>query len=288
MRHANRGKLELALMLLSCTFAGMAVAGGSVRTDGASSHHDAKPPIEIVYPDSPDPDDKRGNYYVRLLDLVMSKTGAAYTMHPFVFVTSGARVMQKLDDEQDLNLTWALTSPEWEKTLAPVRISLDKGLLGWRLFLINKRDESAFAKIQTFNELRQYAAGQQRDWTDVAILRANGLKVVDAAVYESMFKMLAADRFQYFPRGVGEIWAEAQRCADLGIEVEPTLALHYPVHTYFFVSKKNPTLHRLLEQGLRAAIKDGSFDRLFDQYNGEAIRKAHLDTRRVFELNVPE
>jgi len=293
MCYVNRGnfqfKRQFAAMLLPCFFFGTAFAGALNRTDGNAGRLDTTTnPIEIVYPSSHDPDDKRSAYYVKLLDLAMSKTGVAYNLHPFVFVTFGARIMQKMQDDEDINVTWELTSPEWEKALAPVRISLDKGILGWRLFLINKRDEQAFAKVQTLNDLRQYSAGQQRDWSDVAILRANGLKVVDAAIYNSMFKMLAADRFQYFPRGVGEIWGEAQRSADLGIEIEPTLALHYPVHTYFFVSKKNLALHRLLDQGLRAAIKDGSFDKLFDQYNGEAMTKAHFDTRRVFELTVPE
>ena len=114
------------------------------------------------------------------------------------------------------------------------------------------------------------------------------VQVVETAIYESMFKMLEADRFQYFPRGVGEIRAEEERNAGLGLEIEPTLALHYPVQTYFFVSRKNPRLHDLLEQGLHAAQRDGSFEKLFEQFNGEALRKAKLESRHVFELKVPQ
>jgi len=245
-------------------------------------------PVEIVYPSSSDSADTRASYYVRLIELAMSKTGAPYTLRPFVFETSGSRVRQRIEDEQDINLTWALTSKEWEGSLAPVRIPLDKGILGWRLFLINKHDEKAFAQVHTLAQLAHYSAGQQRDWTDIAILRANGLQVVETAIYESMFKMLEAERFQYFPRGVGEIWAEEERNAALGLEIEPTLALHYPVQTYFFVSRKNPRLHDLLEQGLHAAQRDGSFEKLFEQFNGEALRKARLESRHVFELKVPQ
>jgi ABC-type amino acid transport substrate-binding protein len=286
MRDMQCGKRLGAAILLSCALVGSAVVANASRPDAVATEADK--PIAIVYPDSSDPADRRGSYYIKLLELAMKKSGLPYTMHPYTFVTSGSRVMQKIADEQDINLTWALTSRQWEQALAPVRISLDKGILGWRLLLINKRDEKIYADIRTLKELSQYAAGQQRDWSDVAILRANGLKVVDTAIYESMFTMLSVDRFQYFPRGVGEIRAEAERNADLGIEIEPTLALHYPVQTYFFVSKKNTTLHGAIEKGLRAAIKDGSFDKLFNQYNGEALKKAHLETRRVFELKVPE
>ena len=287
MRHVQRGRHFGTAILLSHALIVPAFAGNASRAGAAVASTGVTKIIAIAYPDSPDPADRRGNYYIKLLELAMKKSGMPYTMHPYTFVTSGSRVMQKIADQKDINLTWALTSREWERTLAPVRISLDKGILGWRLFLINKRDEQTYANVHTLKELSQFAAGQQRDWTDVAILRANGLKVVETAIYESMFTMLTIYRFQYFPRGIGEIWAEAQRSADLGLEIEPTLALHYPVQTYFFVSKKNPILQRAIEQGLRAAIKDGSFDKLFDQYNGEAIRKAHLDTRRVFELKVP-
>ncbi len=255
---------------------------------GGAAAAETRAPIDIVYPSSADSADTRANYYVKLVELAMSKTGVPYTLRPFVFETSGSRVRQRIEDEQDINLTWALTSKEWESSLAPIRVPLDKGILGWRLFLINKRDEKAFAQIHTLTQLAHYAAGQQRDWTDVAILRANGLKVVDTAIYESMFKMLSADRFQYFPRGVGEIWAEEGRNADLGLEIEPALALHYPVQTFFFVSRKNPRLHDLLEQGLHAAQRDGSFEKLFEQFNGEALRKAKLESRRVFELKVPQ
>ena len=271
----RRRLIRFVLCLLACLSAGAALGGTPA-------------PVEIVYPSSADSADTRANYYVKLLELAMNKTGTPYTLRPFVFETSGSRVRQRIQDEQDINLTWALTSKEWEHDLAAVRIPLDKGILGWRLFLINKRDEEAFASVHTLQQLARYAAGQQRDWTDVTILRANGLKVVDTAIYESMFKMLSADRFQYFPRGVGEIWDEEERNAALGLEVEPTLALHYPVQTFFFVGRKNQRLHDLIERGLRVALRDGSFEKLFEQYNGEALRKAKLESRRVFELKVPD
>lgn len=245
-------------------------------------------PLQIIYPGPEDSGDKRGNYYVRLLKLAMSKTGVPYTMKPYTYIISGARVVQKLADEQDFNISWAMDSPLWEDNLATVRVPLDKGILGWRLMLINEHDAQTFAKIHTLAQLRAYSAGQQRDWADVDILRANGLPVIGTSQYESMFQMLEAHRFDYFPRGIGEIWDEAARTKDIHLIVEPNIALHYQVQTYFFVSKKNQRLHDLVEQGLLAAMKDGSFDALFEEYNGEAIRKARLDHRTVFQLKMPK
>jgi len=245
-------------------------------------------PIEIIYPGPAESADTRAGYYVSLLDLAMSKTGVPYKLKSFTVVTAGTRALQLLQAGKDINLTWGPTTKELEELSAPIYIPLDKGILGWRIFLINRRDRDKFSRIHTLKELSQYAAGQQRDWGDVQILRANGLNVVDTSLYETMFQMLSVDRFQYFPRGVGEIWDEARRGAKFDIEVEQTLALHYPSQTYFFVGKKNTMLHDLIERGLRAAIRDGSFEKLFERFNGEAIRRANLDNRIVFELKLPK
>jgi ABC-type amino acid transport substrate-binding protein len=276
------GAVDLSLSAPAIVPPGTA-AGLSGKTEAALAQ-----PIEIFYPGPAETADTRAGYYVSLLDLAMSKTGVRYKLTPFTVITAGTRAMQLLQTGNDINLTWGPTTRELEEVSAPIYIPLDKGILGWRIFLINRRDREMFSRIRTLKELSQYTAGQQRDWGDVQILRANGMKVVETSVYETMFQMLLADRFQYFPRGIGEIWGEARRSAKLDIEVERTLALHYPSKTYFFVNKQNVALHDLVERGLRAAIKDGSFERLFDRFNGEAIRRAGLDKRLVFELVLPK
>jgi len=243
-------------------------------------------PVSIAYPGTDGLEsDKRNNYYTALLDLALSKSGMQYELKPYEHPMVRARLWQQLEANDGVNVDWGPATPEIERRLLPIRISLDKGLLGWRLFLINPRDRSLFEHIQTLDQLKLLLAAQQTDWPDTAILRDNGLKVTGVSRYENLFPMLAAARFQYFPRGAGEIWREQQRHSDLGLVVEPHLALHYPVFTYFFVSKKNPELAKSIKEGLLAAIKDGSFDRLFDQYNGEAIRKSNLASRTVFELS---
>ena len=245
----------------------------------------AQPPA-IIYPGTT-ADDLRVNYYLRLLDLVLKKSGGPYRLQPTGQYMVSPRVLQQMETTGSIDVTWSPTTPELEQRLIPIRIPIDKGVLGWRLLLIKKSDRARFAKIQTQRQLQTLAAGQQRDWGDTAILRANGLHVVAAGLYQPMFQMLASDRFQYFPRGVIEVWDEERQNAHLGLEVEPHLALHYPVQTYYFVSKRNPALAQRIERGLLIAIKDGSFDALFEQCNGEFIRRAKLGNRTVFELSNP-
>ena len=202
--------------------------------------------------------------------------------------TSGIlRSFTRIAAGQGVDVMWAPTSPQRERDYLRVRVPLDKGVLGWRIFLIKDRDRERFAAVQTLDQLKELAAGQVAEWEDAAILRANGLPVVDAMQYRDIFRMLAADRFVYLPRGIGEIQGELRNYQHLGLSIETGLALHYPLCEYFFVARDNVALAQELETGLQRATKDGSFERLFQQVNGPAIREAGLNKRRIFELTNP-
>lgn len=238
-------------------------------------------------PGPPHASDTRAGFYLELLDLVMKKTGVVYRIEPRADILAGTQVLERLPGQQGLDVAWGTDAHEWEEKLWPVSTPVDKGILGWRLLLIRTQDRAKFAAIRTHNQLSALLAGQQRDWSDVAVLRCNGLKLAGYSSYDELFPALAEGRYQYLPRGIAEIWDEEKRFGKLGLMIEPTLALHYRQQSHFFVSRKNPDLHGYLEQGMRMAIADGSYETLFDRYNGDAIRRANLDARRVFELKMP-
>jgi len=245
------------------------------------------PALTVTYPHPHSADDKRGDYYLKLLELALAKSGVQYDLHPSNGEVPSTLVIDTFKTG-GIDIFWGPTTVAMEAQLQPIRIPIDKGIFGWRLLLINGRDRAKFAKITTLAQLRAIPAGQGRARTDNAILRANGLQTVEGGHYDTLFGMLAADRFQYLPRSVGVIWKEQQTYADLGIEVESHLALHYTCPSYFFVARNNKPLEQAVEQGLRAAFKDGgSFDKLFWQYNGPAVEHANLSNRVVFELNNP-
>ena len=148
-------------------------------------------PLVVTHPGPASAADSRANYYISLLDLALSKTGVDYKLKPYTVIATGSRVREELRDGRNIDLTWGPTTATWERETLPVRVPLDKGILGWRLFLVNKADLPMFAEVHTLQQLKAYSAGLQHDWGDVGILRANGLPVVDASVYETMFQMLA-------------------------------------------------------------------------------------------------
>jgi ABC-type amino acid transport substrate-binding protein len=247
----------------------------------------AASPTEVVrFPKPEFEGDHRYDYAMQLLQLALSKSGVDYQIELAEFPMNQERQVVEIEAGRILDVGPIPSSAEREARLLPIRIPVNKGVLGWRLGLIRKGDERLFAGVNTLADLKAVRLAQGQEWPDTQILRANGIPVITAPKYEGLFKMLAGKRFDYFPRSVMEIWDE-QALNAATLEVEPHLALHYFYDAYFMVNRRNTHLAHDIQDGLERSIADGSFDRLFQQYYGERLRKAHLDTRTVIELKNP-
>jgi ABC-type amino acid transport substrate-binding protein len=99
--------------------------------------------------------------------------------------------------------------------------------------------------------------------------------------------MLQKNRFDYFPRSVGEIYPELEAHSDKDLVVEETMAIVYPYPAYIYVNKKDKALAERLEKGFDIIMKDGSFEKLFAEKHEEALKKANLAKRRIFFLDNP-
>ena len=77
---------------------------------------------------------------------------------------------------------------EYEQILIP----LDKGLIGYRVFLINKDRQPEFSAITTLEELKHLKVGQGLSWADVEVWRANGFDVIEGSNYNGLFHMVVA------------------------------------------------------------------------------------------------
>jgi len=244
-------------------------------------------PIAIIYPRPESANDSRSAYRVAVLELALSKAKIAYELRPSLSVMQQNRALQQLSDSAEVSVAWSMTTKEREQDLLPVRIPLDKGVLGWRIFLINGNSKGRFEQVQTLEQLRALSACQGHDWPDRQILASNGLKVYGSLNYESLFRMIEFGRVDYFPRSIEEIWREEKEHPNMDLAVEQTIILQYPTAEYFFVNKKNQRLAAALEKGLRAAIADGSFDKLFMKFYGEALHAANIKSRKLFKLTNP-
>jgi ABC-type amino acid transport substrate-binding protein len=230
--------------------------------------------------------DHRYDYATQVLQLALSKSGVDYRIEPAAFPMNQERQVLELEAGRSIDVGPIPSSAEREARLLPIMIPLNKGVLGWRLGLIRKGESASFEHVRTLEDLKGLRIAQGQEWPDTQILRANGVDVITAPRYEGLFKMLIGKRFDYFPRSTMEIWDEQENNAGT-LEVEPHLALHYFYDAYFMVNRHNTRLARDIERGFEKAVADGSFDRLFQQYYGERLRKAHLETRTVIELHNP-
>lgn len=237
----------------------------------------------VTYPQQ----ESANGYPVQVLRLALREAGVDFELKPSATPMLQGRALEQLAKGKDVNVVWSMTSQARESSLRPIRIPIDKGLLGWRLILTSKAGAAALAKVKSIDELRRLQAGQGHDWPDTNILRFNGLQVQTGTSYEGLFKMLSAGRFDYFPRSILEIWDEQKAFGLQDLEIEKNLILYYPTAFYFFVSRQDRQLASTIETGLNKAIENGKFEQLFQQTYGDILQRAHLKSRIRFNLQNP-
>jgi hypothetical protein len=244
---------------------------------------------KIILPPIEKSSEKTGSFFPRVLELALNKTISThgpYQISNYPFQLTNSRFISELSRNGAINLMWTMTDPEREKKLVPIKVSLLKDLNSYRIFLIRQNDVARFNQIKTLDDLRKFRAGQGKSWPDTIVLQNNRLPVVTSVHYELLFEMLVANRFDYFPRGLYEIWDEYEIHKNKGLVIDSNIILYYQAPIYFFTNKENKALAERIEIGLKMAIADGSFDQLFYSYKGFKIGEETLksQSRRLFEL----
>lgn len=249
----------------------------------------------ISYPLTSGGIDSRYDYAWAVLRTALRKTEARYgpcQVRQYDVPMSPQRIAQELRlAEGHINIIARATDPALERDFLPVRLPIDRGLLGYRIFLVRADQLPRFAAVRTLDDLRHLRAGVGKDWADVEILRAAGLPLVEGHNYDGLFAMLDVGRFDYFSRGVDEAMRELgeRRPQYPQLVVEPTLLLHYPLPTYFFLRRdaEGQRLHSRITQGVEMMIADGSLEALFEHYKRGMINRAGLRQRRMIDIPNP-
>jgi len=243
---------------------------------------------KVIYPRPASVSDPQTRYILTLLHLGLKNSGKSYVANSTPTRMQQAGVIREmLSNHGKVDLFWSMTTDERENELLPVRIPLDKGLIGWRIALVKVEHARIFQSVKSLGDLQAFRAGQEAAWPDAKILRSNKLPVVTATSEDAMFTMLTGGRFDYFPRSVIEIRDELDVHATLPLAIEQEIVLHYPSALYFFVSPRRPELAADLRGGMEKAVADGSFERLFQQYIQPELTALNIKQRRVIELNNP-
>lgn len=233
--------------------------------------------IKIIPPQSEY--DSSHDYFKGLLELILDETKDKYGKTDIQFSSKmeQGRAFLSLKNREILDIHWAGTSLQRESDFTVIKIPLVKGLLGYRLFIINKKNKKLFDEIKTFDDLKKFKACQGTHWPDTKILENSGLKVVKNTQYELMFSQISVNRCDYFPRGVHEIVSEikARENKYENLMMYENLIIYYPFPMYFFVAKENIILSKRVEEGLLRIIDSGVFD---------SYIKSHSVTKHLFPI----
>jgi len=99
-----------------------------------------------------------------------------------------------------------------------------------------------------------------------------------------MFKAVSSQLVDYFPRSALAIRDELKNNKDSQLTIETTLALNYSNYINFFVSRKTPELTEIIRSGMQKMLNDGSFEIIFNKYNGHNLEELNLARRQIIEL----
>lgn len=253
-------------------------------------------PMRYVYAGPESAQDRRHEYRLAILRAALERTRDG--LGDYTLTAAEAPPMQQDRQVEELRrpgggLTVVCrgVSPEMERDLIPVRIPIDRGLTGYRIFVIRRGDDARFESARTIDDLRRFAYGVEESWFEGEILEAAGFRVVTGSEFEGLFHMLLNRRFDAFPRPVTVALEEygARRTQLPGLAIERGVVLHYPMPLYFWFARtaEGERLAARVGEGLTKMVEDGTFERMFFAHFGRRIADLDLKNRRLFRIHNP-
>lgn len=237
----------------------------------------------------------RDQYEIALLQLALAKTSSDYPPYHLTRLEADLgsdRARHELARGELINVyasPYRIKTGPIEAQIIQIPIPLLKGLLGYRELIVRRSDLAQFSAVKEIDDLRPLVVGQGRGWPDVAIYKHNGFKVMDEGLFDNLFAMLELGRFDCFPLGI----IEAQNTLQLyggegrGLAIVPDLRVYYPWPVFYHVSSRSPELAQRIEEGLKLAVADGSFDALFLHHYGELVEELKFQNNRTIVLENP-
>ena len=288
LQAAAASALSTALPALSLLPDRAAAARPAAGAQLAAAPPEQPEPTTVVYPRHLPQQDRQVDYFISLLHAALQRSGVRYALvQTQPEMVQSRALLEMASNDPGIDVFWTMTDPQREKSLLPIRVPLDRGLIGWRLCLTRAADRDRLRDVRDLKDLTRLTAGQMHDWPDTAVLRANGLPVQVSTHYQGLFQMLSTGRFDYFPRSIFEIDAELASFPDQKLVIDPYLLLHYPAALYMFVRPGRPRLAADLTRGMNALVADGTFERLSRQIFGDLLQRHRIDQRRVLRLRNP-
>lgn len=288
---ARPGATFAGLLLSGLLLTGPLLSGTCAATEFPSNTKAAAStsPMVVRYYDR-GVKDARHAYKFELIARILDVTRAEYGSYSFARFSeepSAKRQALLISEGKILNLLWASPGTVIAKAdVITIPVDILRGLLGYRVCLINPANFPDTEKLQS---LKQLHIAQGLNWADIEIYKFNDLTPKQAPTFEALFDMLAAKRYECLPLGSDEVmytWRDKKTKFPF-LAVEPNILIYYDYPIYLHVSKKSPELAERVKLGLKKLQHNGEFDRLFRKHHAADIEQLNLRQRKVFCLKSP-
>lgn len=235
-------------------------------------------------------DSRANNFYMDALTWVLEKSGADYQLINTEHSASSQVRKIELVQKAELDVMYAGTTTELEQQLQAIRYPITRGIIGSRIFIINKDYQEEFSRISGIEDLKKYTGVLGLGWADKGIFEMAGLKYVER-VYSDIFQSINLGSRYYFSRGILEAHSELidKKESMPNLAVENSILLRYKSAVLFFINTKNEKLRAILNTGFKKGYADGSYQAFL--FNHPLIKKSFettkLEDRLVIDIPNP-
>lgn len=251
--------------------------------------------MEYIYHAPESAHDFRYKYHWEILKSALeitTKKFGPYALTPSDQMTENQQLFEMKKKSSKLNVMIRETNRTYEQELAPVKIPIDRNLIGYRVLLIDGKNQKQLSKATKLSDLTMMPTGQGTGWGDVSILKSSGFNVITEPNYDGLFKSLIDGRFKIFPRGVVEVVDEYRQFKNRypSLAIENHVLIYYPLPTYFWFhnSPDGRLMARRVEEGLKVMIKSGTYRKIFNKYYAKVIQELDLKNRTLISIPNPD
>lgn len=233
--------------------------------------------------------DALSQYRIDIIKLALELSGEPYQFSLYEEQMNQARRLNFLTTGRHFNVAIQGTSIDFEERFLPVRIPIYLGLgSGYRLMIIRNQIQSSLASVSSLSDLLAFSIGQGTSWSDIAIWKNAGFKVIDSS-YKNLFGMAASGRFDLFSRGLFEAYEEHRIFVQQypNLTVDNALLIVYPFAIYIFVSPSHPEVHAALQKGMQTAYRTGQLQSLLTKNPAVATALAQAQLEKRVRIDLP-
>lgn len=247
----------------------------------------------ITYRAQESKSDMRYEYDTLLLKLALDKTKHNYGDYKFVPspVMNYSRAKIKLMKNEYPNFFVKLSYEDKFKekmNLNFVKFPVDLGIVGYRVFFVSEQIKKKVSEAVTLDDLKKFTIGQGSGWSDISILRSAGFNVIEVPLYESLFSMVAANRFDLLSRGTNELLGEYESHKHMkNFTYDTSICLSYPLPRFFYTHASNTKAIQRVMEGLQIAYEDGSLQKLWMEQYRDSITFVNLNIRKIIKIENP-